>query len=126
MINPFAYKFEKNPDISYLVGTRYKLPNGKILELVGYNDLNVPYFGRITRGKLSKKKYTCAYLEADITAEALAHNKEVEDGGVGGLKIRYKLQRKLLHCGQGLLKPPTGSSSQKNKKKKANKGRYKI
>ena len=55
-------KFNMRPCVSHLIGKRYTLPNGEVMELVAYNDLNVPYFSKVVKGKAQKTQYTCPFL----------------------------------------------------------------
>lgn len=48
------------PDKSELIGRRYVDRTGQVWELVGQNDLHVPYWSKVVRGGVQKKQYTLA------------------------------------------------------------------
>jgi hypothetical protein len=62
--------FRPYPSVDHLIGKRYTNLNGESWELVSHNDLNVPYFSKVLNGKVQKKKYTIAWLEAEVFKEA--------------------------------------------------------
>ena len=61
-----ARHFTPRPPINHLIGTRYTLPDGAIWQLVAHNDLNIPYFSKVTRGKVGKRQYYVPILCSEI------------------------------------------------------------
>jgi hypothetical protein len=57
------------PDLAHRYGERFTLPTGKVMQLVAQNDLGVPYFVRVVRGKAQKRQYTVAWIEGDLRQE---------------------------------------------------------
>lgn len=49
--------FQASPDKSYVIGERFKDYRGQTWQIVGQNDLHVPYVAKVVGGKPQKKQY---------------------------------------------------------------------
>lgn len=54
------YPFQKGPEVSHLIGKRFTDSVGQKWELTGHNDLNVPYFSKVSAqsGQAGVKQYS--------------------------------------------------------------------
>ena len=71
--------FRKHGDVSYVVGERYRDFSGTTWQIVGHNDLNVPYVVKVTGGKPQKKRYVGHLWDVHkvIVTKALREGKTV-------------------------------------------------
>jgi len=49
--------FQASPDKSYVIGERFKDFKGQTWQVVGQNDLHVPYIAKVVGGKVQKKQF---------------------------------------------------------------------
>lgn len=52
------FVFQKGPKVAQHIGKQFTDSAGNKFQLVGHNDLNVPYFSKVKNGKVGAKQYT--------------------------------------------------------------------
>jgi hypothetical protein len=104
--------FPQKNDISETFGMRYTDSEGTVWEIVAQNDLGVPYFSKVVKGKVQKKQFTIAdgreiaeRLRAEARKEPPSEEAEAGKPGQTTEEAKGKEEGKQeAEVGEGQLK----------------------